>query len=1772
MNNNSMYDEYNNQTNNMNNSQTYINSNNTMNNNPTYVNPNNNMTNSNQFINPNNGNSTYVNPNINMANNNANGNQYINPNNMNGNQYVNPNYSMDSSMYVNPNDLNNKKKNPLKIVTTVTGILIVLFLAGFGLVYTGVIKINYVSPKSMLLNVGNVALKKGREYQLEYQVYPENTSVKNVYFESSDPSVMEVNEVTGYVTAKKNGSAYVVVKTKDNDQVVDTTLVTVTNDLVPAEKLILSSEKLVFDLSNTTSKLLKVSTEPSNATDKKFDFFSGDENVAVVDEKGYVTPVGFGRTKINVTTKDGSVKTTCDVVVTDSKNKKVYFTGIDNKKIIYPYAIELETDYIKLKPGTTRKVGFTLLPPDVTEDVVSWISADSKIATVKDGVVRGEGLGITTVTAITVNDLVAKLTVEITNEDVEITELETREEVIVLDKGERKNLNIKYDATATSNELTYKSNDEKVAIVSSEGEVKAVGVGETKIIISTKNGLSTEVIVKVNSGPEDTVPVIDNNQIKIDSGSTLELPTTNSSGEEVNAIYKSSNSDILDVDSKTGVIAGGTSGETVVTLETSDGVNIPVTVKVEEVPIAKIDIKYNKNVVLGEKLNLEYNIYPINATNKNITWKSSNENIATVSQTGEVTSKALGSVEITATSVANNEIYRTIVINVVKENSSSLETEIEVINEITENDINNIVEVINTYVTFDKVNVAKINSTLEEKGLLSKFKKFVLSYNNKKGQEIKIDSSNGKDEDLKIPEDANNINVTLYDSNEKEIKNIKMEVLPYRIDIDNYNKTVSADKINTCEKLNLIFIPAYSTNKKVKYESSNNNVATISENSEICYKSTGNVDINVISEADNDVQRKISIEVTSNTNIDSSKRSTKTEYTDNDSKSTSKIWKKIYGVAGEKSNEFIGNNIGKTNEVINAVKDQIKNLNVNKEVVPTAIRIIETKKGVEENSECFKISYLVLPTNATNKDVELKSDNSSVATIKNGSVCPQKEGSAKITITSKADQSIKATTSITVKKKKVDTEEVVTTENNIEQIDEKVINEALEKIAKKVSPTVSKASELGQEFIDGLLKLGYNASKIKFTFTDENGKEQQYDSSKDKDTKLPEKGTTLKDIEIDWDLNYYYYDGENDKTSLNTGDNTIKASTFVISDYGIVYNKYGLYDEFYSGSEDYAYIKDFSNPGINELIKNLQETTDYDFEKSIHDGGYQYKEIKQDFVYGKKYSCEGSTITIDEVGKYYEYYCHNSFYDWKSGTKMDDEHKIYHHHIVKYYGYSIEDENKCVLKGGESIKRVSHSIDKNGKRNDWYIAVFSVEGCSKDNLFVYGEESSVVKRVDLKNNKLSVSFYIETWEPDDTIRERICIRDKNDYSKRMCMNVQAIESDLITKINIKPVDRSLSSNDDYGLKVGIELKNKKGMDYDYNVAGYVGFKSYNPNILSVDKNGILKVKEEPKNDTMITIEAYSLVDPSIKDTKVVTVKGKTSNYESISLAPGSIVLTPGKTLQLSAYAKVNGKNTTIPISELELKSNNKNLEVGNDGKVKVGNVSKGFEGAITATLKSNPSLTASSKIKVIVPQKEYTDIRLVKNSVTLKRLDSYNLDVQVKEGNNWVSSSDMNKYISYTTSDKNYAKVTSSGKVTIVKQGKSDTVVYVTAKLKNGKSAKLTITIPGANVYTNTCYKYKAFKKTEKSCDKNFILVNNKCYLIVNSRLCKPNKKNYVKYGKTCYNKTQSKAVNTKKIYNTNFIYSADYRAALKGKDMSILRCKVSCNKLNSSNVKSNCK
>ena len=74
---------------------------------------------------------------------------------------------------------------------------------------------------------------------------------------------------------------------------------------------------------------------------------------------------------------------------------------------------------------------------------------------------------------------------------------------------------------------------------------------------------------------------------------------------------------------------------------------VPTTIDVTEIQInERID-----SIEVGENKKLTATITPDNATDKNITWKSSNESIATISSSGEVTAKKPGTINITASTV-----------------------------------------------------------------------------------------------------------------------------------------------------------------------------------------------------------------------------------------------------------------------------------------------------------------------------------------------------------------------------------------------------------------------------------------------------------------------------------------------------------------------------------------------------------------------------------------------------------------------------------------------------------------------------------------------------------------------------------------------------------------------------------------------------------------------------------------------------------------------------------------------------------------------------------------------------------------------------------------------------------------------------------------------------------------------------------------------------------------------------------------------------------------
>ena len=96
--------------------------------------------------------------------------------------------------------------------------------------------------------------------------------------------------------------------------------------------------------------------------------------------------------------------------------------------------------------------------------------------------------------------------------------------------------------------------------------------------------------------------------------------------------------------------------------------NLEPDIAVEEVTLPK-----TQTIKLGTTLNLNLNFKPSNATNKIVTWSSSNENIATVDNSGKVTPKKTGSTIITVVSEdGNKKANCTITVTEVQDNKQPI--------------------------------------------------------------------------------------------------------------------------------------------------------------------------------------------------------------------------------------------------------------------------------------------------------------------------------------------------------------------------------------------------------------------------------------------------------------------------------------------------------------------------------------------------------------------------------------------------------------------------------------------------------------------------------------------------------------------------------------------------------------------------------------------------------------------------------------------------------------------------------------------------------------------------------------------------------------------------------------------------------------------------------------------------------------------------------------------------------------------------------------------
>ena len=206
---------------------------------------------------------------------------------------------------------------------------------------------------------------------------------------------------------------------------------------------------------------------------------------------------------------------------------------------------------------------------------------------------------------------------------------------------------------ATDKTVTWSSSDTSIASVDQNGLVTALTGGN--VTITAKAGEKT-ASCEVNI----TVPVenvsLDRTSVSLEEGRTTTLIATVSPADatDKSISWVSSNTSVATV-SNTGIVTALVEGDVVITA-TAGGKSASCTVSVVAlvIPVESVSLSQTfAELKEGETLALTAAVLPENATDKTVTWSSSDASIASVDQNGLVTAIKIG--ETTIDAVAGNE-------------------------------------------------------------------------------------------------------------------------------------------------------------------------------------------------------------------------------------------------------------------------------------------------------------------------------------------------------------------------------------------------------------------------------------------------------------------------------------------------------------------------------------------------------------------------------------------------------------------------------------------------------------------------------------------------------------------------------------------------------------------------------------------------------------------------------------------------------------------------------------------------------------------------------------------------------------------------------------------------------------------------------------------------------------------------------------------------------------------------------------------------------------
>ena len=491
-----------------------------------------------------------------------------------------------------------------------------------------------VNPKvypvtGVSLDQTSLSLVAGDTWALTATVTPDNATDKSVIWSSSNTSVATVSS-SGVVTAKAGGTAKITVITNDGGFTA-TCNVTVS---VPVSGVILDKTSLSMAVGDTQQ--LAASVLPANASDQSVAWSSSNTSVATVSSSGVVTAKAVGSATITVTTNDGGKTAACNVTV-----------------VIPVTGVSLDKTSLSMPVGDTRALTATITPSNATDKSVTWSSSNTTVATVSStGVVTAKAGGSAIIT-VTTNEGGKTATCAVTV-TVPVSGVSLNKTSMTLSEGDSQTLTATLSPSdATNQSVSWSSDNESVATVTSSGVVVAKTAGTAVITVTTDDGGKTASCV-VTVKPRVTGVSLDNSSISLVVGSTRTLTATVTPSDALDktVTWSSNNTSVATV-SSSGTVSAKAVGTAEITVRTNDG-GKTATCNVTVTPVSVTGVslnKYSLTMYENDSETLIATVSPSNATNKTVTWSSSNYSVANVNSSGQVSAVAAGSVVITATTV-----------------------------------------------------------------------------------------------------------------------------------------------------------------------------------------------------------------------------------------------------------------------------------------------------------------------------------------------------------------------------------------------------------------------------------------------------------------------------------------------------------------------------------------------------------------------------------------------------------------------------------------------------------------------------------------------------------------------------------------------------------------------------------------------------------------------------------------------------------------------------------------------------------------------------------------------------------------------------------------------------------------------------------------------------------------------------------------------------------------------------------------------------------------